>query len=335
MIVDMYRHVGSRKMRLSISFVLGLLLASIFTLPAFANSNPEPIAVIKVSHGEHYVGDPILLTVEITHAIDQIVIFPQLEGQWGNFRVVNQSKGEIIAAQGGFQTTTYDIDVRVFRTGRFETDPLHIKLSDPDGNLIDVFAPPVAVEISSVLVAGDEQLRDIKPQASIPQNNPLIWLGIAGSSIAVLLGVSFFYRRRQSNGRGRPLDTRLPYEIAFAELDRIEQMHLPEQSAFKGHYTLVADCLKEYIHDQYQVTTHERTTAEISQDLKKQDIALSIQRQLTSILAECDLVKFSKFQPNSTSAHLVIVESREVVQETILKANDENLDEGNIPGGGE
>ena len=314
------------------TIIITLMLSALYVVSAFGATSSESTAVVRGPEGELYVGDPIVLTLSVHHPEDLQVIFPALDEQWGAFRVVSQTLDETLNHGDGFETSTQLIDVRAFQTGVFETPPLLVKLSDLDGNLSEVSTSPIPITISSVLVEGDSTLRDIKPQAALPYTNFLPWAALGGLLLVAFLGVSFFYRRQRRNGHEGSIDTRLPHEVALDELDRIEKLDLPKTNAFKVHYTLISDCVRTYIENLYQVGTAERTTGEIFDDLKTVDIAPESIRNLVSILAECDLVKFSKFQPDAISAQLIIVESREIVVETTPIEPDEKSEDMGTPG---
>jgi hypothetical protein len=316
------------KMKRTITPILiTLMLSALYVVSAFGATSLDSTAVISGPEGELYVGDPILLTLSIHHSEDLQVIFPALDEQWGSFRVVSQTLEETLNHGDGFETSIQLIDVRAFQSGVFDTPPLLVKLSDTEGNLSEVSTAPISITIASVLVEGDSTLRDIKPQAALPYTNFLPWGALGGILLVAFLGVSFFYRRQRRNGHGGTIDNRLPHEVALDELDRIEKLDLPKTNAFKKHYTLISGCVRTYIENRYQVGTAERTTGEIFEDLKTADISPENIRNLVSILAECDLVKFSKFQPDAISANLIIVESREIISETTPVELDENFED--------
>ena len=314
------------------TIIITLMLSALYVVSAIGATSSESTAVVRGPGGELYVGDPIVLTLSVHHPEDLQVIFPALEEQWGAFRVVSQRLDETLNHGDGFETSMQLIDVRAFQVGVFDTPPLLVKLSDTEGNLSEVSTAPISITIASVLVEGDSTLRDIKPQAALPYTNFLPWAALGGLLLVAFLGVSFFYRRQRRNGHGGSIDTRLPHEVALDELDRIEKLDLPKTNAYKRHYTLISDCVRTYIENRYQVGTAERTTGEIFEDLKTVDMSQENVRNLVSILAECDLVKFSKFQPDAMSAHLIIVESHEIIVETTPVEPDENFEDLGEPG---
>lgn len=321
----------------NIRFIIPLLAATIFVLAAPLAASAESLVTASLSadSGEFTVGDPVNMTLSINHPPGYQVILPQLDGNWGDFLVQSQSAGTTITNPDGTETTTQVIDARLFSPGDFTTPALTITVSDESGQLSYISAEPIQVSISSVLVEGDTALRDIKPQAALPYVDYLPW--IAGILVLALIsgGVFFWYRRRRARLAVAAADNRLPHEVAFDELDRVEQLDLPRLGRFKEHYTLVSDCIRLYMEKTYQFPVLERTTGEIRIDLKRTKVSSEVAKEFISLLDESDLVKFSKFRPDIHSAQQILQNSRQIVELTkpiILETeNGEHIPMSNIP----
>jgi hypothetical protein len=204
----------------------------------------------------------------------------------------------------------------LFAPGEFNTPPLEITVTDDTGQLAQVIAEPATVAISSVLVEGDTELRDIKPQVDLPYLNLLPWV-IAAVLLAALFGLILFaWRKRRAKLALATVDTRLPHEIALDELGMIRGLGLPEDGRFKEHYTLVSDCIRLYMERTYDIPVMERTTGEIQVNLKAKNISREVARHFVTVLDESDLVKFSKFQPDIASAYHLIDDASQLVIET-------------------
>ncbi len=285
-------------------------------LPGMANAEELVTANIAAGAGEFTVGDPVPLTLSVTHPPGFQVILPQLEAAWGDFLVQSQSAGTTVSNPDGTQTTTQVIDARLFSPGSFTTLPLPITVSDAAGQLSEITAEPLSVTIGSVLVEGDTELRDIKPQASLPYVNYLPWIVGIGVLVLVLTGMFFWVRRRRARLALAAVDNRLPHEIAQDELDRVETLALPRSGRFKEHYTLVSDCIRVYMEKTYHFPVLERTTAEIKANLKRTLVSNEVANEFISILDESDLVKFSKFRPDKESAQQLLQHSRQIIELT-------------------
>ncbi len=302
----------------SIRLIIPLLLIAIVSLAVVGSAFAESAvsAAISINEGEFTVGDPLPLVLSVNHPAGYEVIWPKLESNWGDFLVHSQSAGTTIANVDGTETTSQIIDARLFSPGIFESPPLSVSVSDGTGQLTEIIAQPVSVNIASVLVEGDTELRDIKPQAALPYVDYLPWIVGVGVLALVMGTVYLLIRRRRSQLALAAIDNRLPHEVAFDELDRVEHLDLPQAGKFKVHYTLVSDCIRVYMEKTYQFPVMERTTGEIRANLKRSMISNDIANQFIDLLDDSDLVKFSKFTPDLSSAQRVLIKGREIVELT-------------------
>lgn len=302
-----------------------VMLAMIIAKPVMAQTNQKIEVALQVSQGmEFTVGDPIPLTLAVSHPIGYQVIKPQLDEQWGDFVVLSQSPGTTVDNGDGTETTSRVIDVGVFAPGTFNTPPLLVKVSDGAGGLQEFTTAPTSVTINSVLVEGDNQLRDIKPQADLSYQN--IWPWIITTTLAALslAGILYLRRRRQVQLATTQLDNRLPHEVALEQLRSIEGLRLPESGHFKEHYTLVSECIRAYMERSYQIPILERTTTEIQTSMKIAEIHPEVRREFIDLLTESDLVKFTKFTPDNIDATQVLKSARHIISVTkpMLKEAD-------------
>ncbi len=299
------------KKRILIPLLAVLIL--VIAGPVAAQSGNEIEAQLLLPEGSLTVGDPIEMNLVVTHPEGYQVILPQLESQWGDFVVASQSAPTTIANGNGTATTSQVIDLRLFAPGAFSTPPLAVTVTDGSGGVNEVLAAPTELRINSVLVEGDAELRDIKPQAELPFTNILPWLiaalvlGVGG--LAVYLIIRWLKKRRALAA----LDNRLPHEVALDVLNHIEELALPEQGRMKEHYTLVSDVMRTYMEKRYEVVMLERTTAEIEDALVDIEIEANIAGQYLSLLDISDLVKFSKFSPETDSAYSLLNSARQIV----------------------
>ncbi len=295
-----------------IILILGLITLFTMAIPAFADGPVE--ANLVVENQALTVGDPIPMSLEITHPAGYVVIAPELDSAWGDFLIQSQSAPTIVANSDGSETTTIALDARLFSPGSFSTLPLSVSVTDGAGNLTEAVAASAAVKITSVLIEGDTELRDIKPQADmqLPSN----WLAIIGGIVTVLalVAAAILWLR---NRRQVPVDNRLPHERAFDELDRIAALHLPEQGHFKEHYSLVSDCIRQYMEVTVHVPVMERTTGEIRKSFKNANISANVTHQFVQFLDESDFIKFSTFTPDVASAQTLLALGHDIVEMTM------------------
>lgn len=314
-------------------FISLLLLASsaLFMVGTVAAQTPVT-AVVIAPEGPFTVGDPIELQLAITHPAGYHVIQPELPETWGDFIVRSQSPATTVTLDDGTEMTMFVIDTRLFAPGEFSTPSLTVSVTDGAGRLSEVTAAPVPVTLSSVLVEGDSELRDIKPQAELPFVNLLPWLA-GGLLLAALATIAYlWWKRRQARLTLAAVDNRLPHEIALDDLRRIEQLGLPEQNRYKEHYTLVSDTIRIYIERTQGVPMLERTTGEIRSGLRSSALTASSTQQLIVFLEDSDLVKFSEFTPTEAEAYELITQARQIIEATKpVVITEEDLDDNLTP----
>ena len=297
-----------------LSLIPLLLAVFVISVGQVNAQNEGPVtASFKAPNGRLTVGDPVRLTLAITHPAGYQVIAPEIAENWGDFTIISQDPPATAPNGDGTETTSIAIDARLFKPGAFETPALDITVTDGQGGLQTAMAAPATVTIGSVLAAGDTELRDLKPQAALTM--PAVWLWVvAGAAVLAALAavVVLLSKRRQRTA----VDNRLPHERALDSLAAIEAMRLPEQGRFKDHYTWVSDAVRTYVEQRFSIPALERTTGEIQIDLRTVDASPEAKALLVAFLQESDLIKFSEFTPDRDSASELLTRGRSIVEAT-------------------
>lgn len=280
------------------------------------------------------VGDPVTLTLEVTHPADHVVLVPLLGPEWGSFEVISQTTAQTDPNGDGTETTRQRIEVTLFAPGTFETPDLSISFRSPDGVVEPVFPLPVRLTVNTVLSGTDETLKDIRSPADL---SPPLWrqpalLAVAGlAALAALLPAAYFLRRRLRGGGPGPtmaVNTRMPWEIALQEIDRIEGLDLPGNGSFKEHYAMIAGVTQAYIRKMYlegpgRREATEVTTAEFESAIGQSSLDRRNARLVTDLLFEADLVRFSIYPPGESQAHEALRRVREIVEGTRPASEEE------------
>ena len=273
------------------------------------------------------VGDPVTLTLEVTHPADHVVVVPRLGPEWGPFEVVSQTAAHANANGDGTETTSQQLTVTVFAPGAFETPDMSIYVRGPDGGVERVFPPPVRLTVNSVLAGTDEQLRDIRPPADLASPlwmRPAALAGAALAGLAVLVPAAYVASRRLGRRAPRPvlpLDERTPWEIAVQEIDRVERLDLPGDGRFKEHYALVAAVIQAYVRATYLEEADdpgvtEMTTDEIGAALWQSQLDRKNARLVVDLLNGANLVRFSNYTPLEAQAYEALRRARDLLEST-------------------
>lgn len=297
--------------------MLAVIATSLLLLAIPVQADGGVQATLTPNQSQLTVGDPVQLTLEVTHPADVQVIIPQLDQVWGNFEVREQSQAETTPNDDGTNTTRQTLTVTLFEPGTFETPALPLTISDSSGQVSEIIAAPVSLTVVPVLAEGDTTLNDIRPQVGmdIPSVLPVAITVLAIA--AVMIGAGWWLYRRWRSGRlGQIVDNRPPYQVAFDELAHIASMKLPEKDRFKTHYTLVTDVLRTYIEKQFRVHAFDRTTTELKQSLAQSTMAPEHGRQFIDLFRDSDLVKFAKITPTIAEAYQAIEWAGNLVEAT-------------------
>jgi hypothetical protein len=299
---------------LLLAFLL-IVMTALLALPVQAAEGIK--ATLTASQTELTVGDPVQLTLAVTHPAGSQVIFPKLEQQWGQFEVQNQAPVTTVANPDGSQTSTQIITVTVFDLGSFETPALPLTISTGQGQVTEETAPSVSLTVTPTRAQDDTALKDIRPQADLKV--PSQWPLLAAALLAVLAAAGggwWLYRR----WRGQPLfgaaANRPAYQVALAELARIAALRLPDQGQFKEHYTLVTDCLRTYLEQQFKLHVFERTTFELKTILRGSVLSPDQTRQFLDLFTDSDLVKFAKVTPEPDEAYGLLDRAQHLIEIT-------------------
>ena len=318
---------GGFIMRVWISAVVALL-TTIMPIAALAQQPTQPpISVSLTAHPDVLtVGDIVVLTFEITHPVNHVVVVHRLNRDWGAFEIVSQSPVRSEPEGGGIARTRQQLEVTLFMPGTFETPVLPLSIRKPDGRIEQVFAPPVELTVNSVLSGTDDQLIDIRSPAdmSAPSWRSLNALAVAAFAAAVLALALFFMNRRLRGLREQPvsaIDTRTPWEIAVQEIERIERIDLPGDGRFKEHYALVARVTKDYVRatcleDPSGAHAREMTTDEMVTALSQSSLDRRNVRRLVEFFLEADLVQFSNYSPQVSQAYEALRRARDFIKGT-------------------
>jgi hypothetical protein len=307
-------------------FIQILIIVSVLVMMVVPVEAAGGITVtLTPNQTELAVGDPVELTLAVTHPVGTQVIIPQLEKTWGPFEVWGQSQTTTIDNGNGTATTQQTITVTMFDLGTFETPTLPLTISDASGQVTEEAVAPISLTVNSVLAEGDTQLKDIRPQAGmdVPFPWPLIATGLVALTVAVAGAWWLIHRLRKNGVLGRVVDNRPPFQVAFDELDRIDRMGLPEKGQFKAHYTLVTDVLRQYIEKQFGVHAFDRTTAELKQSLQTSAMSPDNIRHFVDFFTGSDLVKFAKLVPNLDEARHITTDARTLVKLTRPRSEPE------------
>jgi len=279
--------------------VIGLMLTVVGGVSAQSNVT----AALSVGGDHITVGDVIPLTLHVTHPAGWRVIVPALEKQWGDFEVRSQATTTITVNGDGTETTSQKFEVVRMRPGEVRTPAFTLSIADDQGNLQNVDVAPVSLTVQSVLVAGDTQLRDLKPQADLITSQRVVWPLIAVIGLGLVTGIIYLVNRR----RHRPvIDKRTPRERALATLKTLEAQNPQTSEDVKAACIDIAVCLRDYLASITPIPARDLTTNELARQLKLSGLPTDWSTRAIDVLRVCDSVKFARDFLELTTVHGLI-----------------------------
>ena len=269
-------------------------------------------AALNVKSQDITVGDVIALELQVTHPAGWRVILPTLEQQWGEFEVRGQSVPEIRTNPDGTQTTIQEIEVARMRPGEVNTPAFTLSVADDQGGLNNLEVASVPVTVRSVLVEGDTNLREIKPQAELINEQhpfwPLIAAAIIGAAALLVYGINRWRLHRQ-------IDRRTPRQKALDSLTTLSSLNPQTSYEIKEQCMLLSDVLRDYLTDVTQLPARDLTTRELARRLKEQEFAPVWSSLIVDVLQVCDGVKFANEDLDSVKFQSMIANIRKFVEQ--------------------
>ena len=273
------------------------------------------------------VGDPVTISLIVSHPAESTVVIPRLERDWGSFEVQAQTSVQTVSVADGIRTVAKQFRVTLFAPGIFETPDLAVSVRGRDGTVAQVSPVPIRLTVNSVLASQDEELKDLRPPADLSTpfwERTIVLILIAVVVLAAAGGTAFFLINR-SRRVARPIgvqpDLRTPWEVATQELDRIASLDLPGRGDLKEHYTLVAAALRTYLGATYLLDAAGRnaddmSTEEISASIGQSALDHGNARLVVDLLQEADLAKFANYEPTADRAMEALSQARNFVGAT-------------------
>ncbi len=180
---------------------------------------------------------------------------------------------------------------------------------------------PVLPQIILQTPLNTQNLRDIKPPLDVPQNLlPYILLG--GLILAIIVGIVWLYiQKRHQTLPPHPVEevnTQPPHEIALEQLKMLETASYDMET----YHIRISFVIREYIEARFKIPALELTTTRLLQQMTREQIGDLYVERIQQFLANCDKVKFTKYQPERSEAEALMVDARWFVEEAKTPIDD-------------
>lgn len=308
-------------MKLRIIYVLLFVLLS----GSFSVLRAQQVTVKASLDSTHIlIGDQLRLLLEVEKPRDLYIQFPQVPDTFGSrVEVVERSKIDtLILEDKEREKLTQSLFITSFDSGVHQIPPFYFKLKD--GTQLDSAATrEMAFQVYGIKIDTTKGPVDIKRPYSAPVTLKEVTPYILGAILAAALLFFLFYYIRWKKKKvplfNKPAKPAEPaHLVALRELDRIKSQKMWQQEKIKQYYSEVADTIRTYIQNRFDIPAMEYTSAETI-GVFKQHHGLADEHsidQLQHILSLADLVKFAKYTPLPDDNNLTLMNAYFFVNQT-------------------
>jgi hypothetical protein len=310
-----------------------LLLAMLW--PSAAGAEGSIQLRMEVSPRDVYIGDIITGRIVVTHGADVTILTDTAPVTMGSFEVRSWAASPSSDAPNQRRTQTTEFQVLTFSTGTQNIPALVLRFKGADGTLSEAKTEEVPIQVKSLLQEkGDEG--KLRPLKGIFNVRSWMWLWILIGTLA-LSGLFYWlwtHRKKKIGLTEVPVDPRKPEEIAWEEIQALEDENLVSQGKTKEFYIRLSDILRTYLERRYQISALEKTTSELFMDIRELGLNSDLINTLKTFFGTGDLVKFAKLTPGEEEILLDLLRVKEVVSKTtpqpIQEGNKEPREEETI-----
>ena len=259
----------------------------------------------SVDQDKIIIGDWIKLDLSVKHSKDIYVVWPILEDVLGSFEIVIQDSVPKIEEKKEDKIQSLCAVLSIYDSGYYQIPTIQfLYYSTLDTAQKSIFTNPIDIFVNTLAVDTNLPIKDIKDVMDIPIPLLKIIQYICVVIFVLLLIYSIWERfnRKRSSVKvvveEKEPETP-PHEIAYAELELLNDKKLWQQGLVKEYYTEVTEIVRRYIENRYSISAMEMTSSEIVNSIINTQNDVKIQEVLKMFLNLADYVKFAKFQPSN------------------------------------
>lgn len=301
------------------------VILSILILGSFQLLKAQPVKVKASIDSTHIlIGDQIKLNLEIEKPSDMEILFPVVPDTLNKhievvkklpldtFKIKDKDRVRLIQS---YLISSFDSGRHVIPSFTFIMKHNNMKDS--------ISTAALNLEVLTMKLDTTKGPVDIKTPYAAPMTLKEVTPYILGTILlgAILFFIFYYVRWKKKNVPMfvRPEKPKDPaHVIALRELDRIKTQKLWQQEKLKQYYSEVADTIRNYVQDRFDIPAMEQTSAETigvfkeRKDLVNNDCLNEIQH----ILSLADLVKFAKYTPLPDDNNLTLMNAYFFVNQT-------------------
>ena len=274
------------------------------TVPAARAQAPDglPLGVeleIRIVREGDTIGDPVRLTVIVTHPPAGELLVPPPDGPLGQLEPAAPRVTRSTGADGA-QRVTLVYETRAFITGRLTLQPPRLSYRTQAG-IVGISPPSQIVDVRSLLPAdGSLVIRPLNPAQEIPGGGVPRWpVALAAGAAAVALAGAIVRRRRRQHDAAAPIMAAPPDPAlaAIRHLDRIRAAGLLPQ-AIEEFCVRVNATVRGYLTDRYQLPALNLTARELADRLARAGADAGTVQRVRNLCQACDEIAYAGASPS-------------------------------------
>jgi hypothetical protein len=282
-------------------FIRIITASFLFAAIAATASAAEPTAVRGSMDRQHItIGDRLTYDIALPLPAGATLGEPARPAELGLWAVKDM---KTVADKKDPATRHLQYTLTTFTTGEVTIPELSLFYTDSGNNRQELKVSSASVTVDSVLAKAGMAagIRDIKLPLALPV--PLsVYLAWLAALAAIGAGVFFWYRAYRKRHAAAFPEVAVPAvpadQLALQELEKLKNAGLVQEGRIKEYYIALSEIIRTYIAAVYAMTTLDRTTAEIYQELRQKEPDKRRLSRLKDFFDECDLVKFAKYRPD-------------------------------------
>ena len=240
---------------------------------------------------------------------------------WPNFNDTIISGVEIIERTKVDSTETKDtitisqqFIITAFDSGNYYLPPIIFNETQKAEELI--------LNVKTIELADDAELKDIKPPINAPYGWIDIWPFLLGILLVILIYFllkKYVFVKKKTEVKRKPKIIIPPDVIALNELATLKDKELWQSGKLKQYHSEISEILRTYLEDRFQILALELPTYDILQSLRNKGIQSENLHTLTTILQRADLAKYAKSKPTDSENDESMSQSVSFVRNTKKK----------------
>lgn len=267
-----------------------------------AGAKKEPGFHLKPEPKDVHVGDPVTLSLEANDP----AIKPDKVGAVNldldpeKWHVEAPFRREA-ASPDGKRPEAWRATVRPFDTGKLAIPPLKVAYRDAAGAAAEAQTTTATVNVLALRPSGSKvyNLIPMRDPVDIPRDWGWLWLALA---LLVVLGTSVWFLlrwlARRTDLEVAETEPELPPGLwALRELDHRSRLPVCQSGPAKAVFSHVSEVVRLYLGRRYGVAAIDMTTHECLEALVGIGLGDEVMRWVREFLEECDMVKFTTFEP--------------------------------------